>query len=336
MPKEQVQNTLRRVKDLFEQKSAFNAGASMSEYNNPGPIENNIFTATHNGQGAITVNAIGGDIDVKGLADLDWWNNKFYSSYGIPKQYFGWTDDGAGFNGGSALTVISSVYAKAVKRVQNALIQLVTDIINLYLINRGYRSYINNFTIKMKAPLTQEEISYRENLSSRVQAISSIQALLSDIEDKPRRLEILKVLINTLDYGDDILQQIQEEIKAVKEQQKAEKEAAEKEAALAEAGGESGSTDSGTGDTADLGDLGDLDLDLDSDNSSTPEPAEAPADTGGAEDIELPPVEATQESFESNNSGTVLVEDAENTLYLSESDDLPTPELLEKDFTQNN
>ena len=48
----------------------------------------------------------------KQLTDLDWWNNKFYSSYGIPKQYFGWTDDAAGFNGGSSLTIISLLSGK--------------------------------------------------------------------------------------------------------------------------------------------------------------------------------------------------------------------------------
>lgn len=93
MPKAQVKKTLRRVKELFEQKMALrdgtNSSGSMSEYTNPGPIENNIFTATHNGQGAITIGETGGDIDVKNLADLDWWNDKFYASYGIPKQYFG-------------------------------------------------------------------------------------------------------------------------------------------------------------------------------------------------------------------------------------------------------
>ena len=134
MPKEQVQQVLRRVKDMMEQKSAINVGNSMSEYNNPGPVENNIYFATHGGQGNITVEAVGGDVEVKNLADLDWWNNKFYSSYGIPKQYFGWTDDGAGFNGGTSLTILSSVYAKGVKRVQNAMIQAITDAINLFLL----------------------------------------------------------------------------------------------------------------------------------------------------------------------------------------------------------
>ena len=89
MPKEQVQQTLRRVKELFEQKSAINTGNSFSEYTNPGAVENFIYHATHDGKGAITVESVGGDFDPKQLTDLDWWNNKFYSSFGIPKQYFG-------------------------------------------------------------------------------------------------------------------------------------------------------------------------------------------------------------------------------------------------------
>jgi hypothetical protein len=71
MPKEQVSQVLRRVKELFEQKSAYNQGQSFSEYNNPGPMENNIYYATHNGQGKIDVATVGGDVDVKNLADLD-------------------------------------------------------------------------------------------------------------------------------------------------------------------------------------------------------------------------------------------------------------------------
>lgn len=217
MPKEQVQQTLRRVKDMMEQKSAVNVGNSMSEYNNPGPMENNIYFATHGGQGNITVEAVGGDVEVKNLADLDWWNNKFYSSYGIPKQYFGWTDDGAGFNGGTSLTILSSVYAKGVKRVQNAIIQALTDAVNLFLLNKGLKSYLNNFTLKMKTPITQEEIDYRADLSNKINAISSIQGLFTDIEDKPRRLRILKTLLSALNYGDELNAEIDAEIKALEE-----------------------------------------------------------------------------------------------------------------------
>lgn len=246
LPKEKVKETLRMVKSLFETKSAINVGEGMSEYVNPGPVENNIYYSTRGGVGNISIDAVGGDVDVKGLADLDWWNNKFYSSYGIPKQYFGWTDDAAGFNGGSTLSVISSSYAKGVKRIQNALIQMVTDCINLFLLDRGCRSYLNNFTLKMKAPITQEEVSYREALANKINAISNLQALFSDVEDRGRKLTILKSLVATLNYGDEIIAELDKEIEAF-EQQKQEAEKAAKEAeegAILEAESDAG-TDTG-------------------------------------------------------------------------------------------
>ena len=302
MPKEQVQQVLRRVKDMMEQKASLNVGNSMTEYNNPGPIENNIYFATHGGQGNITVEAVGGDVEVKNLADLDWWNNKFYSSYGIPKQYFGWTDDGAGFNGGTSLTILSSVYAKGVKRVQNAMIQALTDAINLFLLNKGLKSYLNNFTLKMKAPVTQEEIDYRADLSNKITAISSMQGLFTDIEDKPRRLRILKALLASLNYGDAINAEIDAEIKAIEEAAAAEEEEG------AEDGGEM-------------------------EDVAADEPAQEEA--GGGEDEDLGSLE-TLEAF-NTGTGDILLEE-QGAVTLVEDDELPSPADLDSDtdFSENN
>ena len=310
MPKEQVQATLRRVKEMLEQKGAINVGNSMMEYNNPGPIENNIYFATHGGQGNITIEAVGGDVEVKNLADLDWWNNKFYSSYGIPKQYFGWTDDGAGFNGGTSLTILSSVYAKGVKRVQNAMIQALTDAINLFLLNKGLKSYLNNFSLKMKAPITQEEIDYRADLSNKINAISSMQGLFTDIEDKPRRLRILKTLLAGLDYGDGINAEIDAEIKAIEEAMAA-------EAANAEAEGMEGAEDAAGADGTETQDM-------------------TPADDSSGEDMDLGSLDSLNlESFDTGD-GDLLLED-QTGLLLTE-DDLPSPTDLDADidFSENN
>lgn len=304
MPKEQVQQVLRRVKEMMEQKGAINVGNSMSEYNNPGPVENNIYFATHGGQGNITVEAVGGDVEVKNLADLDWWNNKFYSSYGIPKQYFGWTDDGAGFNGGTSLTILSSVYAKGVKRVQNAMIQALTDAINLFLLNKGLKSYLNNFTLKMKAPITQEEIDYRADLSNKINAISSIQGLFTDVEDKPRRLRILKTLLAALNYGDALNTEIDAEIDAI---EKAAEESEEEETGEDTTGEDTSSAEVST-------------------------EAEMPE-----EDIDLGSLDAL-EAF-NVGTGDILLEDQEaNSTVLLTEDDLPAPTDLdsEKDFSENN
>ena len=319
MPKEQVQQTLRRVKELFEQKSALNTGNSFSEYNNPGAVENFIYYATHNGQGAISVEAVGGDFDPKQLTDLDWWNNKFYSSFGIPKQYFGWTDDATGFNGGSSLTIISSVYSKGVKRIQNIILQALTDAINLYLIDKGCPSYLNNFVLKMKAPVTQEELSYRENLTNRVSAISNINGLFSDIEDKSRRLTILKSLVSSLHLGDEVLEAIQTEIEAAEEAARKAKEAEEAEAAAA-LETEGGDTEVDTTETEEV--------------ELTPMP-DAAIEEDLEEDTPVDPEEPEIEEIkEEEKESTILLEEQE---LFENNDDLPTPEEADndRDFTEN-
>lgn len=212
MPKEQVGPHLQGIKQLIEQKSAINVGKSMTEYTNPGPMENNIYVPTHNGIGALSTQQVGGDVDVKSLADLDYFKNKYFGALRVPKQYFGDTDDSAGFNGGESLSLISSRYAKMIKRIQNTFIQALTDAINLMLLDKGLQSYLNKFTIKMQPPATSEEKDRRENLSNKIAVVNDIMALLTDIEEPASKLKILKSLLSNVLTDTEVTDIIQEEI----------------------------------------------------------------------------------------------------------------------------
>ena len=212
MPKENVTKTLMGIKQMVEQKAAIRQGNSMTEYTNPGPIENNIYVPMHEGVGAITTSQIGGDVDVKSLADLDYYMNKLYGQLRVPKQYFSQTDDSTGFNGGSSLSIISSRYAKMIKRIQNAMLQALTDAINLMLLDMQLDSYVNDFTLHMLPPTTQEEIDRRDNLSSKVQLTSDIMNMLAEIEDPVAKLKILQALLSKVIDDTDVIQILQDEI----------------------------------------------------------------------------------------------------------------------------
>lgn len=206
------------------------------------------------------------------------------------------------------------MYGKGVKRVQNSLLQAINTMIDLFLLSTGCRSYLNNYNLKMKFPLTQEEISYRENLTNRVSAISSTNSLFTDVETKSTRLRMLKTLVATLNYGDELLACIDDEIKA----------AEELEARAAE---EADNADSQATDEEDLETLapaknkastkssGDVDLNLDL--SALPNTSDTP-----------------KESFRPSTSLTSLTEDTE---FLDESNDLPKPSELDDsiDFSRN-
>lgn len=219
MPKEQVTLTLNRLKQKFEQKTALNNNVSMSEYNNPGPVENIIYVPTRGGIGNISTQQIGGDVDVNGLADVDYFKNRFYGSLRIPKQYFGDTDDSAGFDAGKSLSIISSRYAKAVKRIQNTILQALTDAINILLLDKGLKSYINKYTLHMVPPTTQEAIDRNDMLSARVQLSNDILGMISGIEDPISQLKITKIMVSKLISDSDVLQIIQDEIDKMEEEQ---------------------------------------------------------------------------------------------------------------------
>lgn len=229
MPKEMVGSHLQGIKSLIEQKSAIKEGSYLSEYTNPGPIENNIYVPTRNGTGALSTQQIGGDVDVKSLADLDYFKNKLYGQLRVPKQYFGDTDDSTGFNGGTSLSIISSRYAKMVKRIQNTVIQALTDAVNLMLLDKGLSSYINKFQIHMMPPTTQEEIDRRDNLSSKISIVGDIMNNLSDIEDVSSRLKILKSLLSNVITDNEIIDIIQEEIERLESEGEVVEESSEVE-----------------------------------------------------------------------------------------------------------
>ena len=219
MSKEEITRHLCDIKSMIEQKSAIDTGKSMREYTNPGPVENNIYVPTREGKGSITPQQIGGDVDVKSLADLEYFRDKIFAALRVPKQYFGVTDDAAGFNGGSSLAIISSRYGKAIKRIQNTLLQALTDAINLMLLNKGLDAYVNRFTLRMTTPITQETLDRRDSVSNQVRNVGDIMNELGDVETRSIKLKILKSLISPIVTDPEILEYLQEEIdKAEKEE----------------------------------------------------------------------------------------------------------------------
>lgn len=331
MDRTKANQLLHQVKDMFEQKRAFLSGKNASDYNSPGPIENWIYNNTKNGKGAITVDTVGGDYDPKNLTDLDKWNDRFYGAFGIPKQYFGLTEDGAGFNGGTALTITSTIFQKKVSQVQNALIQGINTAVDLYCIKKGLKSYVHRYTIKMRPPVSQEELNYREKLTNRLNAVSTANALFQDVETKSSRLIILKNLYKMVDYGEDeILQVLDEEIKlakAAEAEAKKQKEEEAKQAALDAANGEAANAEpanvpGGTGETGGANE------------ASAPEGETASEGDDLNLDLNLTDL-PTAESFNNTNPDAVTLN--EDVDFLDESEDLPTPEELDDkvDFTKN-
>lgn len=195
-PKPEVEGLLRRIKNMIEQKIAMNTNSGEARsYNSPGPMENVVYIPVKNGKGAITVNTLGGDINVKDIADIDYFNNKKLSALKTPKQFLNY-DSPEGLGNGTSLTRVSSRYAHTVMRVQNALISGVTTLLNLYFLDKNLE-YINKFDIKMVSPSTIEDIERDEQMSNRINQVGDIMQLISEVVTDKGKLETLKSLLST-------------------------------------------------------------------------------------------------------------------------------------------
>lgn len=196
MPKPEVESLLRRVKNMIEQKIALNKNnGEVRSYNSPGPMENIVYFPTKNGKGAITLNNLGGDVNIKDIADIDYFNNKLLSALKTPKQFLNY-DSPEGLGNGTSLTKISSRYAHTVMRVQNAYKYGITTLLNLFFLDKDL-DYINKFTIKMVSPATIEDVERDELMSSHISQCRDISDLADDVVTDEGRVEIKKTLFGS-------------------------------------------------------------------------------------------------------------------------------------------
>ena len=211
MPKADVTNLLHRYKNQFEQKIAMNVNTGLTKsFNSPGPMDNMVYTPTKNGIGAVTVQNIGGDVNVKDIVDLDYFNNKKLAALKIPKQFLNFdSPEGIGGNGVS-LTKISSRYAHTIIRIQNAYTQGITDLLNYFFINNKL-DYVNKFNIRMVSPSTLEDNERSEKLNNDIGQTRDLIDLVSELDDK-ERLEVLQYLFSNKLKLSEIAEIIQKHI----------------------------------------------------------------------------------------------------------------------------
>lgn len=200
LPKNKVREYVSRMKEKIEQKISLSVNqGTMANYTNPGPVVNSIFTPVKEGKGSLNIQTLGGDYDPKQLTDLDHLETRFYGAFRIPKAFFNLTDDGAGFNGGQSLAILSSSYGKAIKQDQNIFIQMLTDLVNLFCLDTGLSNYVNRFTLKMQTPVTQEEVDRRDNLRNRMGVINDVMQQINGFDniDGTAKLKIYKTLLSS-------------------------------------------------------------------------------------------------------------------------------------------
>jgi len=204
-----VQEILQALRDRISRSRYLDKSTgSYKNQINPGPLENIVYHATHKGNGAITHSTMGGDVDVKALADLDYFLEKLANGISVPKAYLMQkNDDGGGLSAGTSLTKFDARYGRTLKRYQTAYISGIVDLINTFAYKRGLFEYINDFNIKMISPSAVEDNERDEKLQTHTNMIRDIMQIVENEKESYKpvvRKQILNYLIQNMLQDDGL------------------------------------------------------------------------------------------------------------------------------------
>lgn len=215
MPRTQVRERLRQLKQMIEQRNYMDTNSgTFSNQASPGPVDNVIYVPTRNGNGAISMSSIGGDVDPKSLIDLEYFQQKEAGNLGVPLSYIRQqSGDGGGLSSGTALTKLDNKYARKIKRIQYAYCSGIQTIINLFAVRKNLPDYVNNFKVRMLSPSTVEDADRDEQLNNRVGMLRDIVDILNTNEavvDNDTMAEIITYMFSTFLNKPEIAQMIQQ------------------------------------------------------------------------------------------------------------------------------
>lgn len=141
-----------------------NNGNQDTRYN-PLAVDQDYFIPVRDPSLAMPIETLPGAQNLAEIADIEYIQKKMLAALRIPKAFIGF-DEAMG--DGKNLAILDIRFARAVNRVQKALIQELNKIAIIHLYLKGYEDDLNNFTLSLASPSTQADILKIQNWKEKV------------------------------------------------------------------------------------------------------------------------------------------------------------------------
>lgn len=182
------------------------------------PLGDSIFIPTRNGVGAIKVDTIGGDFNLRDAIDLDYFKDKLFAALKVPRSFLGFEDDMPGSLGNTSLVRMDIRYARSVRGLQNILSDGIKDLIDIYLKYTRSEKVLNelpNIRICMTSINTSEDVERVETEKVRMETVDKIVETLNNLGiDMDKYIGVRNEIINEW-FGSNIMDKIKEDEKKI-------------------------------------------------------------------------------------------------------------------------
>ena len=199
---------MRELKTAVSSKQSINVSTEVfSSKSSPILTGGNVYFPTRNGQGAVTVQEVGGEVNVSALADIDYFDDRYYGALKVPKQFLGQSDEAPGGIGDTTLTQLDIRYARTVKRCQRIIKSGLKDLIYWYC--SIHNILPPNFTVEMPRILTAEDTRLSDIQKAEIETTNAIVELIKAVDENAvensDKAKLMAALLGRVSNDEDIL-----------------------------------------------------------------------------------------------------------------------------------
>lgn len=200
---------MREVKTAVTSKQTVSVvNEVFSSKNSPILTGGNVYVPVRDGKGALSVQDVGGEVNISALADIDYFSKNYYSALHVPPQFLQGTSGEDGGLGESSLTQLDVRYARTVKRVQRIIREGIRQLVL-------WKSLIDEkmppeFSVQMTHILTAEDEKRATIMQSEADRVNTTLDLLTKIDEeilnKADKRELIYFVLHKIYRNDDLLE----------------------------------------------------------------------------------------------------------------------------------
>ena len=199
---------MRELKTAISSKQSINVSTEVfSSKSCPILTGGNVYFPVRNGQGAVNVQEVGGEVNVSALADIDMFDDRYFGALKVPKQFLGQADEMPGGIGDTTLTQLDIRYARTVKRCQRIIKSGLKDLI--YWFCSIHNILPPTFSIEMPRIITAEDTRLSDIQKADIEITSSLIELIKSVDEnafeKADKQKLMAALLNKVSNDQELI-----------------------------------------------------------------------------------------------------------------------------------
>lgn len=163
---------------IEKMKAEIKKGAVVNQQNgqvsfkfNPITFEEDFFIPLRGAQSPTRVETLPGASNLSDIADIEYLQNKLFTAIKVPKTYLNY---GEALPGGSTLSQADLRFSRTINRIQEAVVLELRNIANIHLKILGFDDDLNNFTLTLTNPSTQQEMLKLETMKTKIEVFKQM------------------------------------------------------------------------------------------------------------------------------------------------------------------